>query len=296
MLILNLANQALSHVSYLKTRFPDGQQAITLIDGFSGNFEVTIISRMNSFSDLELIICANQALKELGYLDIRLYVPYFLGARSDRKFIDGTCNYLKTVICPIINQQEFTKVIVLDPHSDVLEACLDNFSKLTNDNLVKSAIDDIAKSIKIEDLVVVSPDAGSLKKIHHNIQHLKLLVSDLIIASKHRDLLTGNITHTTVPISGWHKDKAFILIDDICDGGRTFIEIAKVIRAQIENARIYLVVSHGIFSAGLLPLLEFFDKIYTTDSVKSKKVLTDLDNLPENSDPRILVHVVTEKI
>ena len=141
MKILDLTNLDNSDIKYKVSNFPDGQQAITL-DLENTVFEsseqaVTIKSRLNSFLDLELIICANQALTELGIKhhslklkEIALYVPYFLGARSDRKFLSGQSNYLKTVICPIINSQNFSRVTVLDPHSDVLEACLNNFQKV----------------------------------------------------------------------------------------------------------------------------------------------------------------------
>jgi phosphoribosylpyrophosphate synthetase len=56
------------------------------------------------------------ALRNLGVRKINLYVPYFLGARSDRKFTEGGINYLKDVICPIINSQKFKSVTILDAH------------------------------------------------------------------------------------------------------------------------------------------------------------------------------------
>ena len=66
----------------------------------------------------------------------------------------------------------------------------------------------------------------------------------------------------------WYKDVKFVIVDDICDGGRTFTEIAKAIRDQLPNAKIYLIVTHGIFSAGEEPLKEYFEHVYTTNSVK----------------------------
>jgi len=116
MKVLDLTNSEKSDIKYKISRFPDGQQSITLdLENTAfepGSQSVTIQSRLNSFLDLELIICANQALIELGTKnkalkpdEIALYVPYFIGARSDRKFLNGQSNYLKTVICPIINSQ-----------------------------------------------------------------------------------------------------------------------------------------------------------------------------------------------
>lgn len=234
---------------------------------------VTIKSRLNSFLDLELIVCANQALLELGVKhhsfrlkDIDLYTPFFIGGRSDRKFLNGQSNYLKTVIAPIINLQKFSRVTILDPHSDVLEACVDNFQKITNVNFAKEAIDDINS-----DITLVSPDAGALKKIYDVATAVDC--SDIIVANKLRDLKTGKIIRTDVPnLDHEPGSKTFVIVDDICDGGRTFVEIAKTIRdvraKSIYNDKIYLVVTHGIFTAGFEELEKWFTGVYTTNSVK----------------------------
>ena len=81
-LTLNLADKNRG-IDYKVTRFPDGQQSITLlqIDRLQPvqNLTVKISSRLKSFVDLELIICATQALKEIGVSKIALYIPYCLG-------------------------------------------------------------------------------------------------------------------------------------------------------------------------------------------------------------------------
>jgi phosphoribosylpyrophosphate synthetase len=82
-----------------------------------------------------------------------------LGARSDRKFTEGGINYLKDVICPIINSQKFKSVTILDAHSDVIEACIKNYKK-HNVKLVKFALTNITKMSARENLYLVSPDAG----------------------------------------------------------------------------------------------------------------------------------------
>ena len=134
-MILNLAYPSRSTVGYKVSKFPDGQQTVDITYAYEAQFvgeNVLISSRLNSFKDLELIICATQALRELNCGSISLYVPYFLGSRSDRKFKKGGVNYLKQVICPIVNSQNYTRVTTMDPHSDVLEACLNNYVKIDN--------------------------------------------------------------------------------------------------------------------------------------------------------------------
>ena len=268
---LNLVDLENSDIKYKISRFPDGQQSITLdmVDADLPNkITVSITSRFNSFKDLEIIIAANQALREFSYVEnVKLNVPYFLGARSDRKFEAGTSNYLKTVICPIINAQNFSRVTVLDPHSDVLEACLNNYHKHNNHRLVKDALTKIDNKDGAQDRIcLVSPDAGAYKKIFDVAKEFK--IDRIVTASKVRDIKTGKILRTEIPTLDQHADLKYVIIDDICDGGRTFIELAKAIKESRPSAKVYLVVTHGIFSAGFKELSQYFEGIYTTNSYR----------------------------
>jgi ribose-phosphate pyrophosphokinase len=275
--LLNLAYPEKSKVSFEKTKFPDGQQSIRITSDISSAVAVKIYSRFNNFKDLELILCATSALKNLGLTDIFLYIPYFLGGRSDRKFEDGSINYIKDIIAPIINAQHYKGVIVLDPHSDVIEACIDNLDKIDNTSLVKAALGEIVDSLSkfqfdissTSQICMVSPDAGALKKIYSVAKDCG--VSNVITASKVRDLSTGKILHTEVPLVNIKSSPTvFVIVDDICDGGRTFIEVAKAIRTRRPmpeyQDKIFLIVSHGIFSNGLYDLSKWVDGIYSTNS------------------------------
>lgn len=270
---LNLVNEANSDVKYKISKFPDGQQGFLVLNPTTviKNSDVVIKSRLNDFKDLETIISATSCLREIGVKNISLYIPYFLGGRSDRKFENGGTNYIKNVISPIINLQNYTSVTVIDPHSDVIEACINNFRKIDNVDLVKFALDDYKSDKKI---VIVSSDAGALKKVFNVVENIssELFGYPVLIGSKHRDI-KGKITHTSVPDSDKYVDHDYFIIDDICDGGRTFVEVAKVIQEQIDlnngKGQLYLVITHGIFSSGLEELKKYFQKIWTTNSIKS---------------------------
>ena len=307
--ILNLVNpNDILSFKYEISKFPDGQQSLRLIENGYNTFEslrhsdsahgIRIYSRLNTFSDLEIIICATQALKEVGVKNINLYIPYCIGARSDRKFMEGGVNYVKQVIAPIINSQGYSKVTILDPHSDVLEACINNFEKQDNVGLVSFALQDyfLSKGFEtwsasnFDGVRFISPDAGALKKVFHVAEAVKYR-NEVIIASKHRNLETGKIDYTNVPMSVHDADKDVFIIDDICDGGRTFIEIAKAVdevrklssSVKPEHyGKNYLIVTHGIFSAGYAQLGEYFEAIYTTNSVKdvAETEYHALENVP----------------
>lgn len=294
MKILNLAYSDRSEIKYKIQKFPDGQQNLVIepesiayrryfikVEQSGGSvyenkiIPVTIKSRLNNWLDLELIVCAVASLRESGVEEIHLCTPYIVGGRSDRKFEMGGNNYLKDVICPIINSLNFKTVICIDPHSDVLEACIKNFRKESALPLVKCAIlHDICvgpgfvDTDKLKNIILVSPDAGANKKIYKIAEQIGYK-GEVITCGKERST-DGKITRTVVPLeAGEHTTGDFVIIDDICDGGATFIAIAeelKEIRTQYSKQKIYLVVTHGIFSKGFKVLSEYFDGIYCTNS------------------------------
>jgi phosphoribosylpyrophosphate synthetase len=156
---------------------------------------------------------------------------------------------------------------------------------------------EIWDSMNFDGVRLVSPDAGALKKVFHCAEQLKYR-HEVIIASKHRNIETGKIDYTNVPISVNDADKDIFIIDDICDGGRTFIEIAKAVNDARKisstvhpkhHGKNYLIVTHGIFSAGFDFLSEYFDGIYTTNSVKDVQDGTIVDTLSRHKTIHSLV-------
>lgn len=255
-----------AHINYKKSQFPDGQQDITIDPtSVSSGDKVLIQSRFNTFRDLELIICAKKALDRLKVEDVTLFIPYILGARSDRDFTKGKggTSYLVDVIAPIINSLNFQEVICIDAHSNVAPACIRNLRVVDNTSLVRKAL----KSIDNQDIVLISPDAGSLQKMYDVAKDL-LLTADIVVSNKHRDV-NGNFLGFSVPIKPEHKEKTLVWIDDICDGGGTFIGEAIEASKMGHIGKRYLIVTHGIFSAGYTKLSEIFDGMFCTDSVKS---------------------------
>jgi ribose-phosphate pyrophosphokinase len=279
MLRLNLIYENQSDIGYKVSKFPDGQQDVTITSinplGVNHVDEVKIISRFNNFKDLELIICATKALRNMKVHKIHLYIPYILGARSDRKFVLGGTSYLRDVIAPILNAQNYESVTCIDVHSDVASACINNLEIIDNNHFIKVALtqeNKISLQDAVDSFTLVSPDAGALKKIYNLAEKLNYK-KDIIIASKHRDIETGKILSTHVPLNaGEHTNNNFLIVDDICDGGRTFIEIAKAIHEMRPDAKVSLVITHGIFSNGLYELSQHIKHIYCTNSVRDYDV------------------------
>ena len=280
MLELNLVYKEASDIEYKISKFPDGQQDITITKFDKKINEVIIKSSFNNFKDLELIICTTKALRNLKVERIHLYIPYILGARSDRKFVEGGTSYLKDVIAPILNAQNYITVTCIDAHSDVAAACINNLEVMDNSWFVKVALtkqNQISLQNAVDSFTLISPDAGALKKIYNLAEKIGYK-RDILIASKHRDITTGKILSTNVPLNaGEHTNNNFLIVDDICDGGRTFIEIAKAIHEMRPDAKVSLAITHGIFSAGFYELSKHIEHIYCTNSISDINIESDSD-------------------
>jgi len=273
--IFDLSSPHESEIIYEISKFPDGQRDIRIIDLPIPIESVTITSHFQSFADLEFIICAKKCLDGIGIKDVSLFIPYVLGARSDRKFFREGTSYLRDVIAPIINSMKFEHVTCFDPHSDVCEAVINNLFKLSTTPFYTWA-----KTLLSENFAILSPDAGALKKIYDVAKIMDC--ERIFVCSKHRNIKTGKITHTEVPFKSGDeidRDMEMVIIDDICDGGRTFTEIVKAVRSQGFNNKVSLIVSHGIFSAGTEILFQSLDKIICTDSYNSTHQVTEKYNL-----------------
>ncbi len=220
--------------------------------------KVMLTHRVCSFNDFGLLLITIDALKRLDVAHIEVFIPYFPAARQDRVMVEGESLSVK-VYADILNSLGLAKVHIYDPHSDVTPALLNNSRTINNHSLVSKVVDHIGK-----DMYIVSPDGGALKKIHKVAAHLQDY--EVVECGKSRDVKTGRLSGFKVPLDDLNA-KACLIVDDICDGGGTFMGLAEELKAR-NAGPLYLVVSHGIFSKGLDKLKGHFEIIFTTDSFR----------------------------
>src|SRR3990167_5040219 len=257
------ANQ-FSVIDFETFTFSGGEPHIRITDGVDDD-DITITHRINSFNDIGLLCVAVDALKRIGFnRNLNLFIPYFLGARQDRVCNDGESLTVK-VVADIINSLGFNNVSIFDPHSDVTPALIKNCNVIKNHNFVRECLNDINKDKSMQDIYLISPDAGANKKILELSKNT--YSSPIIKCDKTRDIKTGRLMGFEIYTSDL-KNSDCIIVDDICDGGGTFIGLAKELK--IKNCGdLYLIVSHGIFSKGFNELLKLFKTIYFTDSINT---------------------------
>jgi ribose-phosphate pyrophosphokinase len=217
-----------------------------------------ILHRIQSSDDLiKLLLRREIADRNWGGLTSKLIIPYFPYARQDRVTSRDTAFSLK-VIAKLINDLDFHEVVSCDVHSDVTPALVDRMRVVTQLEIIKQ-FSGLVEWIGDIRPFIVAPDAGAVKKAQSIATHFKL---PFVAARKYRDCETGEISGTHV--DGAVNDVPCLIVDDICDGGRTFIELAKALR-QNGAKYVALYVTHGIFSKGYDVFNGLIDRIYTTD-------------------------------
>jgi ribose-phosphate pyrophosphokinase len=236
------------------TIFPDGQPHIN-IQGIAENDEVKVICSLTDTSKLLQLLETANALDNLFAKKKLLVIPYLMAARYDRLMQHGDSVDLK-VVADIINMCGFEKVYLYDVHSDVALLLIKNAVGITNKNLVEQ--------YNMPDAVLICPDAGAAKKVAKYFDWNSNIKS-IVYCSKNRELSTGKITLEVLEPDEC-VGKNCVIIDDICDGGGTFLAIAE----KIKPTHLTLIVTHGIFSKGFQELEKYFQQIIVSDSLYKK--------------------------
>lgn len=221
-------------------KFAGGECHLKLLEQYSSDDKIRINTRLNSSDDVMTLCLAVDALRNMSVNYIEVFIPYVPYARQDRVMVPGEPLSIK-VFAGIINSLNLNKVIVFDAHSEVSPALLNNCTNITNHDMVKHFL----KVFKLPDFVLVSPDLGAYKKIDKLASKLEYK-GQIATGIKIRDLATGQIIKSDV-ITDDLKGKACVVVDDICDGGRTFIELANALNAK-NAGDLFFIASHGVFS------------------------------------------------
>ena len=235
--------------------FSGGEESVN-VPMVSPNVHCMIFALIRNSADVLKLLMVHDALKrQLNAGLISLNMPYIPYARQDRVCNQGEAFSLQ-VFSRLINGCNFDKVYVSDPHSDVAPALLNNVSIMPSSSII---MDSSYKWAKYLDALVVSPDAGANKKVADTCKALG--IESFIRADKSRNLLTGEILNTEVYCDDL-DGRNCIIFDDICDGGRTFIELGKALKLK-GAGDVGLFVTHGIFSKGKKVFDGSIDDVYS---------------------------------
>ena len=263
-MILNLDTQFTPYgteniIEFTSFTFSGGEPHIKITSDLQNINEVIITHRIQSFNDMGMLLLATNALKNMGVQKLHVVLPYYPAARQDRLMVSGEPLSVK-VYADLINAQQYASVTVFDPHSEVTPALLNNCKVIDNHTFIEKVTQQLS-----DNLVLIAPDGGALKKIYKIASFLQKY--EVVECSKSRNVKTGQLTGFKVYADDL-QGKDCLLVDDICDGGGTFLGLANELKAK-NAGNLYLAVSHGIFNKGFEELAQQFTKIFTTDSFKT---------------------------
>lgn len=232
-------------------KFPKGEINVKVSNITCDNLTIIFVYD-GSDSIIELLLAVD-AIRRKGAEVHGLVMDYVPFGRQDRVVCEGESLSLK-VFCDLINSLQFEAVYIQDAHSPVTTALLNNCVEEKQHEIFKPIVS------RFKDYYLISPDGGALKKIYQLAKMVNSL--GVIECTKERDVNTGDIKRTIIHHHKSLEGKNCIIVDDICDGGRTFIEIAKVLKRK-ECGKIVLCVTHGFFTKGMEVFNGLIDSIYT---------------------------------
>lgn len=216
----------------------------------TGTGPVLIHAKLRTWDDIGLYLAVADAFR---WASVRpeVFMPYLPGARQDRVY--SGFPYTSEWMGELLGLAPY-RVTVCDPHSAAALRDLDCIKRVLP---VTSFIRALARDYDY----VVCPDEGGRQRAEYAA--LALGHIPVIYCGKTRDPATGKLSGFYVPELPT-RDARFLVVDDICDGGGTFVGLAEAL-GRVTHLGLY--VTHGIFSRGLWPLLQAgYDNIYTTDS------------------------------
>jgi len=210
----------------------------------------------DNLMDLLIII---DALKRASAQRINCVIPYYAYARSDKKDQPRVPITAK-LVADLITVAGADRVITVDLHADQIQG----FFNIPVDHLF--SIPSFARyfqSMKIDNVVVVSPDSGGAIRAR---ALAKRLDCGLAIGDKRR---SGNNDQTELlNIIGDVAGKTAILFDDIIDTGGSLIKVAHALHEQ-GTQRILAACTHGVLSGNAVKNLEAspIEKLFVTNTI-----------------------------
>lgn len=238
------------------------------------NQSVTICWHFESNEEMIAVMFLANHARRVGANRVNLIMPYIPNARQDR-VKNNTDVFTLKYFAEFINNIHFNKVVVLDPHSSVSEALINNIEVESPKPYIEKVIEEIKKEINSETFIAFYPDEGAMKR------YSGMLDMPYAFGIKKRNWETGKIEG--LDISGEKdliKNSNIIIVDDISSRGGTFYFSAKKLK-ELGAKNIYLYISHcektifdgEIFKSGLIK------KVFTTNSIFTDKVKEYADSL-----------------
>jgi ribose-phosphate pyrophosphokinase len=219
--------------------FPDGEISCKIDEDVRGRdvFLVQPTCAPVNENLMELLIMID-SFKRASAERITAVIPYFGYARQDRKD-EGRVPITAKLVANLITRAGADRVLAMDLHA----AQIQGFFDIPVDHLFAApVIDGYFQGLGFDpdDVVVVSPDEGSIKRV---LKHVARLGGHLAIVDKRR---SGAATNQANLIGAPIEGKVAIILDDMISTGSSICGAAEMVK-EAGAREIHLGATHGIF-------------------------------------------------
>jgi ribose-phosphate pyrophosphokinase len=242
--------------------FPDGEIACKFEEDVRGRdvylFQPTCPPVNKNLMELLIMI---DSCKRASAARVTAVLPYFGYARQDRKD-EGRVPITAKLVANLITRAGADRAVTMDLHA----AQIQGFFDVPVDHLYAAPVLNryfIGQGLKPEDIVVVSPDEGSIKRA---VGHAKRIGGSLAIVDKRRS--SASKTSQENLIGGPVVGRSAIIFDDMITTAGSICGAAQLV--HLEGAKeIYVAATHGLLCGPAIERLEAapVDKVVITDSI-----------------------------
>ena len=204
------------------TKFSDGEFAVSYEESIRGRDIFLVQSTFPNSDNLMELLLMIDAAKRASARTINAVIPYFGWARQDRKDKPRVSIGAK-LVADLLSVAGVNRVITMDLHADQIQGFFD----VPVDHLYASGvIMPYLKNLKLDDLVIASPDVGGSKRAN---TYAKYLGCPLVLCNKTR--ARANVV-ATMQIIGEVEGKNVVIIDDMVDTAGTITKAADLMMAS----------------------------------------------------------------
>jgi ribose-phosphate pyrophosphokinase len=244
------------------SNFPDGEISVRIDEDVRGRDIFLVQATCPPVNEhlMELLILLD-SFKRASAARITVVLPYYGYARQDRKDV-GRVPITAKLVANLLTQAGADRVLALDLHA----AQIQGFFDIPVDHLhAGPVINEYIRSLNIpqRDLVILSPDEGSIKRA---LLHQKKLGGSLAIVDKRRSSATE--TKQANVIGASLEGKTAVIFDDMITTAGSVVGAAEVARRS--GARdVYACATHGVLCGPAIERLRgsSLKQIVITDSI-----------------------------
>lgn len=205
------------------------------------------------------------AVKDASPHRLTAVVPYLCYARKDRK-TKARDPVITRYVARLFEAVDVDRVVTMDVHN---LAAYQNAFRCATDHLEARPlfVNYFAAQFDAEDLVVVSPDVGGIKRAEHFRKGLSAIVGSAVPAAYVEKKRSGGVVSGGM-LAGDVAGRTVILLDDLISTGTTVARAAAVCR-EADARAVYAAATHGLFAGESIEKLadEAIDRIVVTNTV-----------------------------